>query len=214
MNKEILLKRIDELSALSGTRNEGFEARIQEMFHGAVDIMVVLYGPASVQLQNFLKEEETIRQHYVGEAGAEFRQQLTRGVLKNLRAVIDTGIMESIQKSITGEVLSDFLQLSRTVFNEKGDNAKNVASVLAAALFEDTLRRIAILNGIPHIEKLQDLITELKNKSLLQGSQVGIANSYLNFRNNALHAQWDKVERESVASVLGFCEQLMIKQIA
>jgi hypothetical protein len=36
---------------------------------------------------------------------------------------------------------------------------------------------------------------------------------YLNFRNNSLHAQWDKIERESMASVLGFCEQLLIKEI-
>ena len=214
MNKEALLKRIDELSAISGAENEGFESRIQEMFHGAVDIMVVLYGPSSVQLQNFLKEEESIRQNYVGSRGAKYREQLARGVLNNLKAAIETGIIESIQKSITAEVLSDFLQLARTVFDEKGDNAKNVASVLAAALFEDTLRRIATVNGIPHIEKLQDVVTELKNKSLLKGSQVGIANSYLNFRNNALHAQWDKIERESVASVLGFCEQLILKEIA
>jgi hypothetical protein len=183
------------------------------MFHGAIDIMIILYGPASVQLQNFIREEETIRQHYVGQAGAEFRDPLTRGVLKNMRAAIEAGLVESFQKSITGEVLSDFLQLARTVFDEKGNDAKNVASVLAAALFEDTLRRLAIINGIPHIEKLQDLLTELKNRSILQGSQVGIANSYLNFRNNSLHAQWDKVERESVASVLGFCEQLLIKEM-
>jgi hypothetical protein len=214
MDKEILLKRIEELSAISTATNDGFESRMQEMFHGAVDIMVVLYGPSSVQLQNFLKEEESIRQNYVGRGGAVFRQQLAQGVLKNLKAAIETGIIESLQKATTGEVLSDFLQLARTVFEEKGDNAKNVASVLAAALFEDTIRRIAILNGIPHIEKLQDVITELKNESLLKGSQVGIANSYLNFRNNALHAQWEKIERESVASVLGFCEQLMLKEIA
>ncbi|SRR6266498_3694022 len=214
MDKEILLKRIEELSTISEAKDDSFESRIQEMFHGAVDIMVLLYGQSSVQLQNFLKEEESIRQNYVGRGGAVFRQQLALGVLKNLKAAIETGIIESLQKAITGEVLSDFLQLARTVFDEKGDNAKNVASVLAAALFEDTIRRIAILNGIPHIEKLQDVITELKNESLLKGSQVGIANSYLNFRNNALHAQWDKLERESVASVLGFCEQLMLKEIA
>ena len=98
MDKEVLLKRIDELSDISGISNEGFESRIQEMFHGAVDIMIVLYGPASVQLQNFLKEEESIRQKYVGRGGAEFRQQLTRGVLKNLKAAIETGIIESLQK--------------------------------------------------------------------------------------------------------------------
>ena len=79
MNKEGLLKRIDELLAISGASNQGFESRIQEMFHGAVDIIVVLYGPSSVQLQNFLKEEESIRQNYVGYTGAEFREQFQRG---------------------------------------------------------------------------------------------------------------------------------------
>lgn len=189
MNREILVKRIDELLSISGAKNDDFASRIQEMFHGTLDIMAVLYGPGSIQLQNFLKEEETIRQKYVGESGANIREHLTRGVLKSMRAAIDAGIIESLQKSVTGEVLSDFLQLARTVLDEKGDAAKNVASVLAAALFEDTLRRIALLNGIPHIEKLQDVITELKNRNLLRGSQVGIANSYLNFRNNSLHAQ-------------------------
>jgi hypothetical protein len=93
---------------------------------------------------------------------------------------------------------------------DKTDESKNVAAVLAAAAFEDTLRRMASHHGIPHTEKLADLLNELKTKKLLQGSQVGIANSYLNFRNNALHAQWDKVERAGVASVLGFVEQLLL----
>jgi hypothetical protein len=215
MEKSDLIKRIDELLSLSGNPGKpDYVSRIQEMFHGAIDILVMIYGPGSVQLQNFIKEEESIRQHYVGEVGAEFRQPLAEGILKNAKAAIGMGLIESFQKSITGDVLSDFLRLARAVLEEKGDDAKNVSSVLAAALFEDTLRRIAEINGIPHIEKLQDVIIALKDKSILQGSQVGIANSYLNFRNNSLHAQWEKVERESVASVLGFCEQLLIKHIS
>ena len=128
-----------------------------------------------------------------------------------MKAELEAGIVGSLQKTITGGVLTDFLQLARAALAEKGDNAKNVAAVLAASLFEDTIRRIAISNGIPHVEKLQDVINELKTKEILQGSQVGIALSYLNFRNNSLHAQWDKVEREAVASVLGFVEQLLIR---
>jgi hypothetical protein len=58
---------------------------------------------------------------------------------------------------------------------------------------------------------LADVLTALKDNGILQGSQVGIAQSYLNFRNNALHAKWDQIERESVASVLGFVEQLLLK---
>jgi hypothetical protein len=197
----------------AGEGGQNTKIGVQELFHGALDIMTIMYGPSSIQLKNFIEEEATIRQKFNPDAASEFRNQLVMGVLNNMKAALKAGIIGSLQKSITGEVLTDFLQLARTVFDEKGDGSKNVASVLAAALFEDTIRRIATINGIPHIEKLQDLLTELKNKDVLQGSQVGIGNSYLNFRNNSLHANWDKVERESVASVLGFCEQLLIKEI-
>jgi hypothetical protein len=210
MIQDDIEKRLDELLAKG---NQSSMIGIQEMFHGALNIMTILYGPTSIQLQNFIKEEETIRQKYIGSAASEYRSYLVMGVLNNMKAELKAGIVGSLQKSITGEVLSDFLQLARNVFDEKGDDAKNVASVLAAALFEDTIRRLATINGIPHIDKLQDVIIELKNRDLLRGSQVGIATSYLSFRNNSLHAQWDKIERESVASVLGFCEQLLIREI-
>ncbi len=172
MNKEDLLKRIDDLSSLSFGSDTNSEFRIQEMFHGALDIMIILYGQASVQLQSFIREEETIREKFVGSTAIEHRRQLTIGVLQNMKSAIGNGIIESFQKSITGEVLSDFLQLARTVFDQKGDDAKNVASVLAAALFEDTLRRIAILNGIPHIEKLQDVIQSLRTKVYYKGPKL------------------------------------------
>jgi hypothetical protein len=127
---------------------------------------------------------------------------------------IKLGLTENLRTKIAGEVLTDFLQLSRTALEEKGNDTKNVAAVLAAALFEDTIRRLAIANGIPHLEKLADVLKELKDKGIIQGTQVGIAQSYLSFRNNALHAQWEKVEKESVASVLGFVEQLLMKNFS
>jgi len=95
--------------------------------------------------------------------------------------------------------------------DERDAQAKNVAAVLAASVYEDTIRRLASTNGIPHEEKLSNVLVELKEKGLLQGSQVGIAQSYLSFRNNALHAQWDKVEKEAIASVLGFVEQILLR---
>jgi hypothetical protein len=221
MNKETLEKRIDELIDIGTKLTLKFAAnevdqntliKVQEIFHGTLDIITILYGQTSIQLKNFIEEEETIRQKYYPNPASEYRNQLSLGILTNMKASLNAGIIGSLQRSITGELLTDFLQLARTVLNEKGDEAKNVASVLAAALFEDTIRRISTLNGMPHIDKLQDVLIELKNKDVLQGSQVGIANSYLNFRNNSLHADWEKIEREAVVSVLGFCEQLLLKE--
>jgi hypothetical protein len=136
------------------------------------------------------------------------------GTLQNLKAEIKAGLIEGLQKTLTGEVLTDFLKLARITLKEKGEGAKNVASVLGAALFEDTTRRLATLNGISHKEKLASVLVELKNQKILQGSQVGIAQSYLNYRNNSLHADWDKIDRPEIQSVLAFTEELLLRHFS
>jgi hypothetical protein len=50
----------------------------------------------------------------------------------------------------------------------------------------------------------------LKDRQVFQGPQVGIAQSYLGFRNKALHAQWSGIDRSSIHAVLAFTEQLII----
>jgi len=185
-----------------------------ELFYGTLSLITLLYGRNSIQVETYLKEAEIIRSKWTGGSEGKFIINLAYGMLKALEAEINLGLIGSLERTLTGEVLTDFLQLARTAFSETGDDAKNVSAVLAASLFEDTIRRIAGVNGISHKERLQDVIIELKEAKILQGSQVGIANSYLNFRNSALHAQWDKLERESVASVLSFVEQLLLKHFS
>lgn len=222
MNEKDIIHRIDNLTSDINQlllKQDGFTSKeipkSFELLYGTWSIMSLVYGSNSIQVQNFTKDTENIKDRKFATAyQAECAIQLAKGVLNNVKTEIEKGFIGSLQKTITGDVLTDFLQLARAALGEEGDDAKNVAAVLTAALFEDTIRRLATANGIPHIEKLQDVITELKEKGILQGSQVGIANSYLNFRNNSLHAQWDKVERESVASVLGFVEQLLIKHFS
>jgi hypothetical protein len=180
-------------------------------FQGALTLLIAVHGSGSKQVDALIRNAEQVRAKWPPAYGDEEVGKLASSALISLKAELDAGIVGSLQRTITGEVITDFITLARTALEEKGDNAKNVAAVLAASVFEDTIRRLAVTNGIPHMEKLVDVLTALKDKGLLQGSQVGIAQSYLNFRNNALHAQWDKVEREAVASVLGFVEQLLLK---
>jgi hypothetical protein len=182
-----------------------------ELYQGALTLLSAVHGTGSIQVDALVKDAEQVRSKWSPASGDREVGRLARKALSNLKGELDAGLVGSLQRTITGEVLTDFIHLARTALEEKGDEAKKVAAVLAASVYEDTIRRLALTNGIPHIEKLADVLTSLKDKGLLQGSQVGIANSYLNFRNNALHAQWDKVEREAVVSVLGFVEQLLLK---
>ncbi len=109
-------------------------------------------------------------------------------------------------------MLADFVALSREALREGGGQGSGVAAVLAAAAFEDSIRRLGAAHaGTVGGEKLADVLVALKKSGFLKGPQVAIAQSYLTFRNHAMHAEWDKIESEAVNSVLGFVEQLVLK---
>jgi hypothetical protein len=49
------------------------------------------------------------------------------------------------------------------------------------------------LAGITDRPKLEQVISTLKDKGILKGGEVGTAQSYLKFRNDSLHADWNNV---------------------
>lgn len=224
MNEESIVSVIDELlvahqnvegQGLTPGKDSSLLMIIgHEIFQGTIDLMVHIYGPNSTHVDNLQKQATAINAKARSAYAAEQMMQVAVGALRSLKREIQAGLIGSLQRQMSGEVLTDFLQLSKLALDETGDDAKNVSAVLAAALFEDTMRRLSKAKGIPHIDKLQDVITELKIKTVLQGTEVGIAQSYLNFRNSALHAQWDKIDRPSVASVHGFVEGLLMKHFS
>jgi hypothetical protein len=57
-------------------------------------------------------------------------------------AELDSGLIGSIRQQAAAEVLSDFVALSRAALDEAGGQGKNVAAVLVAAAFEDSIRRL------------------------------------------------------------------------
>src|SRR5262249_17541345 len=130
----------------------------------------------------------------------------------SIREEAARGLLASVERRVTSEVLTDLLQLSRAALKESGDGAKNVAAVLTAAAFEDAIRRIAREHaGVIGQDPLADVLIALRDAGLLVAPQLGIAQGYLNFRNRALHADWAAIERAAVESCLGIVEQLLLK---
>jgi hypothetical protein len=197
MDKEVILARIGELIS-PGVAHE-------EKMQGTASLLALVYGsnsPHSHALYTRIREDSSA-------AGVD---RVCRGVLQNMKREIEAGLTANLRQQITGEILTDFIQLSRAAMNAPSKDAKNVAAVLAAAAFEDTIRRMGqTLAGATGPEDLSEVLKKLKDASVMQGPQVGIAQSYLSFRNHALHASWDKIEKEAVHSVLGFVEQLLLK---
>jgi hypothetical protein len=56
---------------------------------------------------------------------------------------------------------------------------------------------------------LSDVIDALRQKGVLVSPQLGTAQSFLSFRNHALHANWEKIDRSEVASALAFVQEVI-----
>jgi hypothetical protein len=205
MNLETIKSRLEALLAMPIDQRE----KVSEVFTGALTVLSAVYGPESHQVLALRHASQDLgktpsHDYSIG--------VIALGALKNLKGELDSGLFGSLQKRLTGEVLVDFVQLARAALDQGTADGKNVAAVLAAAAFEDTIRRMgANLAGIIGRDDLSDIIEGLKKQAILVAPQLGIAISYINFLNRALHAQGDQIEREGVASVLAFVEQLLLK---
>lgn len=208
-----ILKRIDELLAKPADEDPQLAS---ETLHGTISLMCSVYGSESTQvgvlrgyIADFYKRKNPDAAYQIGEL-----HQTARGALENLRAELAQGLAGNLRRELTAEVLTDLLQLAKVSLGESGDGAKNVAAVLAAAAFEDTIRRLGASAGVVGRDDLQDVLTKLKETGILKSPQLGIAQSYLSFRNHALHANWEDIDRTSVQSVIGLVEGLLVKHFS
>ena len=221
MDAEAVKRRIDAILSIDPPGREPSSSgseRGSQILYGTLSILDGVYGPESVQSIRFKNQLDKAVSESRGTPATYTWNLLThaaRGALLNLKAEIEADFVGSLQKKISGEILTDFIGLARAALEESSDSGKNVAAVLAAAAFEDTIRRLGSqFAGVIGRDDLVNVMDALKKSGILQAPQLGIALGYLNFRNHALHANWDQIQRESVQSVLGFVEELLLKHFA
>ena len=212
MNVSAIEARVDSLLAM--TQQQSSMLLQNTHYQGTLGVMHALYGPNSSQERDLRTYIEKLSEklhpsypHIISQSIAAIA-----GALASVKGELQSGFVGSLRAGIAGELLSDLLKLARTVLDQGGDEAKNVAAVLAAAAFEDMVRRLAELKGLPQEEKLADVLTALKSAGVLQGAEVGIAQSYLAFRNKALHARWSEFDLPAVQAVLAFTEQIILQR--
>jgi hypothetical protein len=170
LNKTLQPLSIVELSALE---------------QGTLTVARAMYGVSSSQETVLRRTLDTVRgsnSFSFGPVQLNQANMVIRGALQTMLEEVDSGFIGSLRDAITGDVLSDLVKLARKVLEESRTAGKDVAAVLVAAGFEDTIRRIAAKHGRPHCEKLADTLDDLRTQGLIQGPQVGIAQSYLSFR--------------------------------
>jgi hypothetical protein len=216
MDEKKILARIDELLVRQQKGLEDWSAAAGELYHGTVTVLGLTHGDNSQQLKAFYEAIASTRKT----ASTPFESAMgvisySCGVLQSIKHEVQEGLIGNLRREVTGEVLADFLQLAQATLDERTELSKNVAAVLAAAAFEDTLRRLgALYCGIHTRESLPDILSNLKGAGVLTGSQVGVVQSHFQFRNDAMHADWNKIDAVSVRTVLSMVQELLLKHFS
>ena len=182
-----------------------------EIYLGTLNLITQLYGPVCPQLDAIKATRENIwSSKFIESEKVDVLLLQWRGMLRTILDDVEKGRIGSLRLEYQGEVFADMLNLSKQALS---DGAKDVAAVLACASLEDILKRFAETNGLSIEGKdLDSIINALKGKGLLSATQSSLVKGMVPTRNKALHADWEKVDRESVPAIIAFVEEFLIRQ--
>ena len=129
------------------------------------------------------------------------------GVFQAARDAYDNDLLFDLEIQMAADIFGSFAAAAKQAAKEN----KDVAAVIASAALEDALKRYAVRHGVDVDDKtLARVINALKSKRLVSGAQKSLLDGMLKTRNNAMHADWDKITEPEVASLIGFVEQFLL----
>jgi len=211
MMTEDILKRINELiglgNAVLSTTTPGQHTRSMDSVNGG---KFRGFRSASLSfLENIFGTHQTYYKEFIEHVTGTHPSGTENGIniLQAAKAEIEGGWLFTVEGQVSAEIFADFIALAK----ETLDDNKDVAAVLACAALEDALKRVAIKENLDVDDKdMSEVINALKAKGIIKGAQIPIVKGYVKLRNKAFHAEWDKIGKESVSSVIGFTEQFLL----
>jgi hypothetical protein len=218
MDKETVLERIQGLlsAPTPSVASPELMSSASELIQATTTLIALTQGPKSAQLATFEAQVASARDR---DGHWQARSQETRlmaiGALRTLKQEVEQDLIGNMRMEVTGEVLGDFLLLAKSSLDEGTDDGKNVAAVLTAAAFEDLIRRMGeTFCGVQTRDELHKIVVALKNAGVLVGAQFGTVQAQLQFRNDALHADWKKIDAIGVKTVMLLVQELLLKHFS
>jgi hypothetical protein len=133
-------------------------------------------------------------------------------LLEHLLADIDGGLITTVANQARAETFDDLLDAASEYLSLR---RKDGSGILATAVFEDTLRRVARSNGAADKDvKTDALITTLDQNGTITGVMAKRCRAAAGIRNKALHAQWDEFTLDDVRSVIVLTRELINVHLA
>ena len=129
------------------------------------------------------------------------------GILKSATSEWSAGLIGTLEFHFVGLAFEDFLKLAAEK-NESGQ--RDVAAILACAVFEDAVKRLSRKHGVNSTgQTLEPLLNSLKSKGVLSKLKAERLKSHVKVRNQAFHAQWDQFEKPELRRMIEDLEELI-----
>ena len=129
------------------------------------------------------------------------------GVLQSVQLEAQAGLLTKLEDQVVATAFDDFLDHA-SQYHRSGKIKE--AAVLASAVLEDTVKRIAKKSGIdPAGLSLEPLIDELAKRDVVTPVKAKRLKSYAAIRNHALHAEWDQLDLKDVGAQISGIRELL-----
>lgn len=128
-------------------------------------------------------------------------------LMTQLREEIELGLLTTIENHAIAVTFDDFLDHGAEYLKQ---GQKNEAAVIAGIVFEDTIRRICRVLGIPEKKvALDTLISDLAKQDVLTALKAKRARAAAGLRTSAAHARWEEIALGDVGPVIELTKELI-----
>jgi hypothetical protein len=133
-------------------------------------------------------------------------------MLRGLLSDIELGLIVNLVSKIRAEAFDDFLDHAESY---RSAGKKNEAGVIAAVVFEDTVRRVfrGKVGQDDAGKPLEELINALARAQVITGQQSKQAKVVSHVRTKATHAQWDEFDMAGVDATIYITRRLLGEQL-
>lgn len=129
------------------------------------------------------------------------------GLLQSAHAEWKAGLLRRIEYMVAAQTFDDFLDNAAEYHRS---NKKIEAAVLASAVLEDTIKKIASKAKVTGTGKaLETLIDDLVRAGIVTPVKAKRIKGYAGLRNNALHAEWDAFDIRDVGELISGIRSLI-----
>ena len=198
MNNQI--EYLKKLSELANRLTENDDEKCESLRTSAYSTLSNLFGDESIYVRQL---ERNMR----GYAGAFIME--VRAIIKSALHDFESGALYKYESLVLIDAFEKFLSQAKEL-NKGGEDGKKPASVLVAAVLEDFLSRMCLLNKLNIPGSAQGKIDLLKSKLLINSIEASRFESIKELRNFSFHTKWESFTNADFDRSIKDLEDLII----